>query len=386
MPLKLQTKETISKKLITLYNRAEHLKAYLRKEAFEVEFLFKRLSAKDIENSFNQVNLWVKELNQLPFNIEFKQFSYRSLGEQSLPFSLKISEEEFLDYVGKREEARRDIALLEKSFSDFEALRELLSTNPKLIMEYRDVWDKLLTICHYFVVNSNHNLYIRELDIEGVDSKFIEKHKGILDILLEIVLESQFYNSSIRKISHYGFEKKYGLKYDLPTIRFRILDSNLYINGLDDLSLPLNLMKSLELKCQDVYITENKINGLTFPKRKNAIVIFGLGYGIESLKEVEWLNDKNIYYWGDIDTHGFAMLSQIRGYFPSTESILMDYETLMRFKHLAVIENKPFKGELSNLTKEEERVFNGLKNSDYGEALRIEQERIPYISLNFTTI
>ena len=291
-----------------------------------------------------------------------------------------------MDYLGKREEARRDIALLEKSFSDFEVLRELLSANPKLIMEYRDIWDKLLNICHYFVAYPKPNLYLRELDIEGVDSKFIEQHKRILDILLEVVLELQFYDSSIRKISHYGFEKKYGLKYDLPLIRFRILDSSLYIQGLDDLSLPLKLFECLDLKCHDVYITENKINGLTFPKRKSAIVIFGLGYGIESLKEIEWLKDKQLYYWGDIDTHGFAMLSQIRGYFPSTESILMNYETLMRFKHLVVIENKPFKGELNNLTNDEYRVFDGLKNNDYGEALRIEQERIPYICLNFTTI
>ena len=382
MSLKLQSKETISKKLIILYNRAEHLKAYLRREIFEVNFSFKRLSAKDIENNFNQINRWVKELGKLPFEIEFTLVSYRSLGEQSLPFSLKIREEEFLDYLGKREESSNDIALLESSFSNFKELRGLLSENPKLIMEYREVWDKLLAVCHYFVASPRPNLYIRELDIEGVDSKFIEQHKGILDRLLEVILPSECYNSKITKITNYGFEKKYGLKYDLPTIRFRILDSNLYINGLDDLSLPLNLFKSLDLKCQDIYITENKINGLTFPKQKNAMVIFGLGYGIESLKDIVWLKDKNIYYWGDIDTHGFAMLSQIRGYFPSTKSILMDYKILMRFKHLAVIESKPFRGELTNLTKDEEMVFDGLKQDSFGKGLRIEQERIPYSSLN----
>ena len=54
----------------------------------------------------------------------------------------------------------------------------------------------------------------------------------------------------------------------------------------------------------------------------------------------------------------------------------MDYDTLMRFKHLAVVESRPFNGELSNLREEEQRVFNGLKNDTYGEALRIEQERV----------
>jgi hypothetical protein len=376
MPLKLQTKQTITKKLTTLYHRGDHLKAHLNQELFEINFSFKRLSQKDIENNFNQINQWIKELNQLPFDVKFSSVSYRSLGEQSLPCSIVVNQEQFLTYLGKKRDFSKHIALLEDSFSQFLSLKSLLIKEPKLIMEYAEVWDRLLRVCHYFLSSPRPNLYIRELEIEGVDSKFIEQYKRVLDKLLEIVLEASFYDKEISKISHYGFEKKYGLKYDLPTIRFRILDPKHYICNLDDLSLPLNLFKNLDLACEHVYITENKINGLSFPKKENAMVIFGLGYGIESLKEVAWLQERNIYYWGDIDTHGFAMLSQIRSYFPQTQSLLMNHETVMRFKHLAVIENKPFKGELSNLTQSEQRVFERLKRDHYGEALRIEQERV----------
>jgi len=376
MPLKLQTKTTITKKLTTLYTKGEHLKAYLSQEPFELNFSFKRLSQKNIESNFNQINQWIKELNQLPFDIEFTSVFYRSLGEQSLPRSVTIRQEQFLAYLGKKGEFDRHISILEESFSTFPQLKALLTKEPRLIMEYADIWDRLLRVCHYFVESPQPHLYIRELEIEGVDSKFIEQYKRVLDKLLESVLEPKFYNGEITKLAHYGFEKKYGLKYDLPTIRFRILDEQHYICGLDDVSLPLNLFKNLDLGCENVYITENKINGLSFPKQKDSIVIFGLGYGIELLKEVAWLRDKNIYYWGDIDTHGFAILSQIRGYFSQTQSILMDEQTLMRFKHLAVVESKPFKGELLNLTEEEQKVFEGLKSDVYGEALRIEQERI----------
>ncbi len=376
MPLKLQTKQTITKKLTSLYTKGEHLRTYLNQEPFEINFSFKRLSQKNIESDFNQINQWIKELKQLPFDIEFTSVSYRSLGEQSLPRSIIVTQEQFLAYLGKKREFDKHIAILERSFSDFSQLKELFIKEPKLIMEYAEVWDRLLMVCIYFVASPQPNLYIRELEIEGVDSKFIEQYKRVLDKLLETVLEPSFYNAEITKMAHYGFEKKYGLKYDLPTIRFRILDAKHYICGLDDLSLPLNLFEKLDLGCENVYITENKINGLSFPQKRDSMVIFGLGYGIESLKDVEWLQDKNIYYWGDIDTHGFAMLSQIRGYFPSTQSILMNHDTVMRFKHLAVVESKPFMGELANLTQEEQRVFEGLKSNLYGEALRIEQERI----------
>jgi len=374
--LKLQTKQTITQKLTALYTKGEHLRAYLHGEPFEVNFSFKRLSQKDIAHHFNQINHWIKELKQLPFEIVFTPISYRSLGEQSLPRSLGVTQEQFLAYLGKKREFERDVAILKKSFEVFPALKGLLIQEPKWVMTYREVWDRLLRVCRYFVASPRPNLYIRALEIEGVDSKFIEQHKKVLDRLLETVLDPSFYNTEITKLSHDGFEKKYGLKYDLPTIRFRILDENHYIGGLDDLSLPLNLFCDLTLACRDVYITENKINGLSFPKRKDSIVIFGLGYGIESLKEVAWLRDKTLYYWGDIDTHGFAMLSQIRTYFPLTQSILMDEETLIGCKHLAVVEKKPFRGELPNLTEEEQKVFEGLKNNRYGEALRIEQERI----------
>ncbi len=41
------------------------------------------------------------------------------------------------------------------------------------------------------------------------------------------------------------------------------------------------------------------------------MVLFGSGYGFEFLSNVLWLAKLNIYYWGDIDTHGFAILNQL---------------------------------------------------------------------------
>ena len=242
-------------------------------------------------------------------------------------------------------------------------------------MENDKIWEKLLIVCDYFITHPMPNLYIRELDIEGIDTKFIETYKKILDRLLCAILEQE-----PTRLAQNGFEKRYGLKYDLPTIRFRILDESLYIKGLSDISLPLNEFMSLDIDCSRVFITENKINGLSFPNIKNSIVIFGLGYGVELLKDVKWLENRELIYWGDIDTHGFAILSQIRGYFPHIKSMLMSDEVIEKFRHLAVQESlsKRFLGELNNLTKEEYEVFEKLKANVYGEAFRIEQERIGF--------
>ena len=382
MPLKLLHPKDITKKLKTTYNRAEHLKAYLNNEKFQISIKFKRLSEKEIEHNFTQVRDWIEELQQSPFEIEFQTIAYRSLGEQSVPKILLLGQDEFLKQLSKAREFNEHIELIEKTLKAFSSLILLLKEKPQLLMEHDEVWEQLLCVCDYFMAHPMPNLYIRELDIEGVDTKFIERHKKILDTLLCTIMDRD-----ATRLAQNGFEKRYGLKYDLPTIRFRILDEVLYLGGLSDISLPLNEFMNLDIGCDRVFITENKINGLSFPNVKNSMVIFGLGYGVESLKNVKWLKDKELLYWGDIDTHGFAILSQVRGYFPQIKSILMGEEVIEKFKFLAVKESlsKRFLGELTHLTKEEHRVFENLKNSLYGEALRIEQERISFGDLEKIT-
>ncbi|MBU1667780.1 hypothetical protein KKC13_05125 [bacterium] len=382
MPLKLQTPKEISKKLTTLYNRAEHLTAYLNQTEFTITIKFKRISQKEIETNFMQIRDWVEVLDKSPFEVEFQEVAYRSLGRQRMPYILTMNQEGFLRHLSKVKLFENHLSLVDKTLLTFPQTKGLLETRAKLLMEYDEVWEQLLKVCDYFVAYPKPNKYIRELDIEGVDSKFIEQHMMILDRLLSTILEPKQFDGTITKLTQHGFEKKYGLKYDLPTIRFRILDEDLYIYNMSDILLPLDAFKKLDLGCTKVYITENKINGLSFPNVKNAMVIFGLGYGIETLKEVKWLEEKELFYWGDIDTHGFAILSQIRGYFSHVHSLLMDKEVINRYKHLAVEENKVkrFLGELGHLTKEEQEIFEGLKDDVYGKAFRLEQERI---SLNY---
>ena len=45
----------------------------------------------------------------------------------------------------------------------------------------------------------------------------------------------------------------------------------------------------------------------------------------------KWLNHLNVLYWGDIDVHGFEMLSRIRKHFNHTQSVLMDKSTFGKY-------------------------------------------------------
>ena len=134
---------------------------------------------------------------------------------------------------------------------------------------------------------------------------------------------------------------------------------------------------------ETVFVTENKVNGLAFPSVPKAIVIFGLGYGVQALREVAWLARRRLIYWGDLDTHGFAMLAKLRGHWAHTESMLMDDVTLLthRWAWGQEPEKQRWLGELSHLATSEQIVFDGLRQDRWGVRVRLEQERISFHAL-----
>ena len=96
----------------------------------------------------------------------------------------------------------------------------------------------------------------------------------------------------------------------------------------------------------------------------------------------------HIYYWGDIDTHGFAMLDRLRSGFPNARSILMNRETLTAHRSLWGREDAPSRAALSRLDPDERALFDDLVHDRLGEKVRLEQERVSYAALerNLKTI
>ena len=108
--------------------------------------------------------------------------------------------------------------------------------------------------------------------------------------------------------------------------------------------------------------------------------IFGLGYGLERLADVAWLERTEVWYCGDIDTHGFAILNRLRRYLPHARSFLMDRATLDMHRSLCVQEPaaQRFTGLLQHLNEPEQTLYQALRDDTLGPRLRLEQERISY--------
>lgn len=122
------------------------------------------------------------------------------------------------------------------------------------------------------------------------------------------------------------------------------------------------------------------MNYLTFPQKPLSIAIWGQGFAIETLKNIELLDEKEIYYWSDLDVQGFQMLSQIRSYYPQNQSLMMDFNIIEKYRQY-VTKGTPTKTTLlPYLTKIEKEAFDFLKLNNY----RLEQERISHSDLLIT--
>ncbi|MDF1613807.1 Wadjet anti-phage system protein JetD domain-containing protein [Desulfurivibrio dismutans] len=170
-------------------------------------------------------------------------------------------------------------------------------------------------------------------------------------------------------------------------INHRVLGRNrvptaVWLDSLDQaLALRLDVFTDLKLPVRRVFITENEINFLAFPRLAASLVIFGAGYGFEEWSRISWLQKQEIHYWGDIDTHGFAILNQLRRIFPQARSLLMDRETLLAHRRQWSTEPKPQKRDLPRLQPAEAALYDDLRHDRLGPSVRLEQERIAYSRL-----
>ncbi len=370
--------QRITKKLEKFYTRGDIFRSYIESSnILPIVVKLKRITQKDISQNYTSIQKELKKLKELKLPLVYKEFSFKSLGVQKLPVEVRFEDlEEYLEVIKKLHEYKKFIKTYENIIKKYPSLRELFLKKPFWILDYHDKWDRILRVVDFMIEHKNPDCYIRELSIKDIDTKFIENHKKLLDLLLSNIFQKE----PLVSLSDFAFEKKYGFKYPLAQVRFRILDSKHFIYGLSDLSLTIKEFEKLHLDIKRVFIIENKITFLSFFDFKDSIVIFGSGYKISILKSIEWLEDKEIIYWGDIDEDGFAILSNLRGYFPQTKSIMMDIETIEKFSHLKVEYNKKTatKEKLSNLTKDEQLAYERLKNDFYGKNFRLEQERIPF--------
>jgi hypothetical protein len=338
--------------------------------------------ASDLSDRFEAVRDWVRAIAGTPqVRIEWREWNHRVQGVQRLPAAVWLdTQQDALAFIGKVGQAQRLEVLWQHTAATQPALLAWLFRRPIQALDLADRWERLLAVVAWLQAHPRPGVYLRQVDVPGVDSKFIEAHRGVLTELLDLALPAEAVERGAGGVAQ--FTRRFGFLDKPVRIRFRLLDPALPslpgCEGLPDITLDAASFAALALPVERVFVTENQTNFLAFPPAAAAMVVFGAGYGWEALARAAWLHRCRLHYWGDIDTHGFAILDQLRGYFPHAASFLMDRQTLLAHRLHWGQEPDPARHDLSRLTPAEAAVHDDLRFDRHQPRLRLEQERVGF--------
>ena len=379
------TPDDVRAQVQRLWDRGRILAARLGAEPlFPLALRLSRPEVRELSDRFAEARDWIRTLEEgskkatgVGYEIVYAEVNHRQLGLNRVPQSLLVPREaDALALIGKRRQSDAFDRLVETTKAAHPELLLWLAKRPLDLLDHADDWVRLLSVVSWFRNHPRPGIYARQIDVEGIHTKFIETHRRLLAELLDLVLPAEHIDQ--QAIGAQAFERRLGLLCKPALLRFRVLDQSLRVQGLEDVSTPIAQFARLDLPARRVFIVENEINGLAFPQAEASIILFGLGYGVDRLGLVPWLQDKAIYYWGDLDTHGFAILDSLRAVFPNARSFLMDRQTLLSHRPLWVEEPEPSQVPLSRLTEDENKVFEDLRFDRLGHRVRLEQERIAF--------
>ena len=331
---------------------------------------------------------WVDAKVLGDFEVETDIIAWRAIGTQTVPVRVLFVNTKAIAKVAGLLPLWTQVVTRAKRFvALWPGIEEAMVREWAMLADWSDdavlALERVLT---WFVDHPKSGLYLRQLPIEGVDTKwFTEPRKKVVQRLLVAIREAKVGAVLGTEPSEVlgpdmTFETVCGLKPLPKLIRGRLLDEvdQKLFYGLSDLSLPLDEWAQLPLQPEIVFISENLQTGLAFEAHPKSVVFFGLGAGVTQLAAIPWVRTARIIYWGDVDTYGLEILAHLRSVLPQTESVMMNRQTLEAFRGLAVAENRQASGaHVEHLRENEREVFDALKVGDLAR-LRLEQERIPW--------
>lgn len=331
-------------------------------------------SEQDALRQVDAVRAWVDSWRQWP-GVEWVTRQWKVLGAQQLPASVSFQDAgEVARCIGQQARWQRAAQRFAELTQRWPGLARRLARTFAALADYEDLdFRRLTDLLTWLEANPHSGLYPRQVPVEGIDSKWLEGRTAVLAELLWHLRDDA--------PEHADFHSLSGLQRPAALIRMRVLDPALraQLGGLDDFAAPLASIAQLQLTPARVLVVENLQTGLALPDFAGTVAFMGMGFGVDVLRHLAWLAPARKLYWGDLDTHGFAILQRARASLPDMASLLMDEATLLTFRHLANEEPAQAAPEaLALLTEEESQVYAGLKSQRWGSHVRLEQERIPW--------
>lgn len=352
-------------------------------------------SAAEAADDPAQVRAWVQAWQAWsgPGEVRWEERQWPRMGRQRLPMVLVLpTPEAAAELVGQGARWRRAV-------DRRQALAVVLPAKAPMpggarlfeaLADWPDAdFERLIAVLRWAGEHRASGLYLRQLPVPGLDSKWIEQRRTVVaELAAALPWNATGHVTGGAPGSATGGARDLhtllGLTRAPTRLRLRVLCATLrrQLGGLGDIEAPRDEVASLPWWPEQVLVVENLESGLALPDLPGTVAFIKLGHAVSLLADIPWLRQAQVRYWGDIDSHGLAILSQARRALPHLQSMLMDRETLLAHQALWVQEPQPWSGAApEHLTAGERALFDDLAADTWGFHVRLEQERIPWATV-----
>ncbi|AEV27875.1 hypothetical protein SpiGrapes_0007 [Sphaerochaeta pleomorpha str. Grapes] len=306
--------------------------------------------------------------------VETETKESRTMGRQTAVSNLLVeTEDDFLYLLGAENKGSlfsANVAMLKATFPEEEFIPWLLAKKSEVFSRWEGTdgqW--FCQITRFLVDNPNCGLFARELPAEA-PTKFLETNLALVKSLVGSLRPLVEGDDDLTRL---GLRKKESLVKIRSNRPFAVNLGSSSCGQTSTIILTPESLRSFNLAAKRIFIVENETMFFTFPLEAEDLCLYVGGYALLACKGSLLFQTVGIYYFGDLDEHGFAILDKFRTLYPQTKSFCMDIKTLE--DHCAyLLKGKSYPGEYRNLTPEEKEALHRVQGPE--GPLLLEQERI----------
>ncbi|BCV39499.1 hypothetical protein TUM17378_07610 [Shewanella algae] len=249
-------------------------------------------------------------------------------------------------------------------FSTLIANLEILSGFSKLELE---LLVKLIPQLHK---GMGRGSYLRALPVIFVDTKFIEKNLKLIESVTAAIIDC-----SAKEMGLLSWLDCRDKPKDWLLVKPLCKNAADALGGLPLLRMSSETLLNFELPAKNILVIENEQSCLSLDSIPDTIAVSGGGKNVSWMR-ANWLAKKRVGYWGDVDSDGLSILSDVRSKLSTIIPLMMDSETIETYRERMVAEHECTVKDPVGLTVAELALFRALRNGDYVHK-RLEQERLP---------
>ncbi|WHT22655.1 DUF3322 domain-containing protein [Crossiella sp. CA-258035] len=244
-------------------------------------------------------------------------------------------------------------------------------------------YERLVRAVTWLRANPASGLFLRQLPIEGIDTKWLGAHATLV---LAMLGDDPEHAAAGEPLSgKRALHRRLGLLVVPELVQVNVCDAGLRVQfaGMRHFAATVADLNWWPRPPSAVVILENKETGFAVTDdHPGLVVLHGHGFHVEQYARISWVRSaRQVLYWGDLDVPGLQFVSDLRGHGVPARTILTDTGTLDRYRHLAVVGALPQRTTAPpGLSPPEQELYARLTAyaAEHGTGLLLEQERVPW--------